>query len=428
MTVLVVDDDVGARALMRRVLVREFNVNVVEADDGVTGLERLLAEPIDLLLLDIRMRVMDGLRTLETVRRSPKYATLPVVMLTGMADQERVARAMQLGVRDFIVKPLTQSMLRERLSRFMGQATPTAAAADARLSLTATDRVLVVDEDETFREFFATTVTLCEVEGADTELAALKQAQRGKLAALFVGRLPGLLDPQVFLQTLRGAMPDRQVPIIAVVPSRELEETRASGAYHGVIVRSFDAGSFARGLAQVLHEGTVARLLFSPASACVSGLATRVSTRFSELLQQEIAVSTQESPAAAGATRWLLGSLTLNCGSAFWELRLHVPFAIALQIQAVLRRLKIDEVSDSHVMALPGELLTTQFATYVRDEAAQIGLKLRISPARVGTLAGSAALTPPEAPAGVMRTFVNAAAQPVGVIQLLPRNTAAGAG
>jgi CheY-like chemotaxis protein len=119
MTVLVVDDDADTRELIRRVLMKDFELRLVEAADGRTALERLSVTRIDMMLLDIRMPGMSGLQVLETVRHMPGQKNLRIFMLTGMADEDEVRRAMQLGVSGVLVKPLTPTLLRERLSRLI---------------------------------------------------------------------------------------------------------------------------------------------------------------------------------------------------------------------------------------------------------------------------------------------------------------------
>jgi CheY-like chemotaxis protein len=119
MTVLVVDDDADTRELIRRVLMKDFELRIVEAADGRTALERLSVTRIDVMLLDIRMPGMGGLQVLETVRHMPGHKNLRVVMLTGMADEDEVRTAMRMGVSGVLVKPLTPTLLRERLSRLI---------------------------------------------------------------------------------------------------------------------------------------------------------------------------------------------------------------------------------------------------------------------------------------------------------------------
>jgi CheY-like chemotaxis protein len=121
MTVLVVDDDADTRELIRRVLMKDFELRIVEAGDGRTALERLALTRIDMMLLDIRMPGMSGLKVLETVRNLPGQRSLRVVMLTGMADEEDVKTALRHGVSAVLLKPLTPTLLRERLTPLITQ-------------------------------------------------------------------------------------------------------------------------------------------------------------------------------------------------------------------------------------------------------------------------------------------------------------------
>jgi CheY-like chemotaxis protein len=103
-TILVVDDDAGIRKLIRRVLADEFGVEIAEADDGLTALQHLLEHRVDIVVLDMWMPIISGLETLETIRRSSDHADVPVVMMSGKADEAGVQRAVRLGVREIIAK------------------------------------------------------------------------------------------------------------------------------------------------------------------------------------------------------------------------------------------------------------------------------------------------------------------------------------
>src|SRR5262245_29376609 len=104
MKVLVVDDDAAIRRTVARLLAKEFAVEVAEADDGVTALQYLLEHTVDVVILDLAMRLMGGLETLETIRRSSTHASVRVVLMTGMADEDGVRRALRLGVKEIIAK------------------------------------------------------------------------------------------------------------------------------------------------------------------------------------------------------------------------------------------------------------------------------------------------------------------------------------
>ena len=115
MRILVIDDDPYIRSGLRRLLVRKYAAEVAEASDGVVGLKCLSDVQYDLVLLDLHMRTMDGMDTLRALRRSPKLGSIPVMMLTGDADESIVATALTLGVQDFLIKPVDATILFERI-------------------------------------------------------------------------------------------------------------------------------------------------------------------------------------------------------------------------------------------------------------------------------------------------------------------------
>jgi two-component system chemotaxis response regulator CheY len=174
MNILVVDDEPAVRQVIRRLLDREFEMNILEADDGVTALDRLLKEPVDLVLLDLSMKVMSGIETLEAIRRSDTYAHLPVVLMTALADELYVRRAVELGIAGFIVKPFTPASLRERLAGIISELQTTRRAAPSArfLEIEPSHRALIVDQSREFRAIASRQLSrLCNVEEAENEFA-----------------------------------------------------------------------------------------------------------------------------------------------------------------------------------------------------------------------------------------------------------------
>ncbi|MAG13303.1 MAG: two-component system response regulator [Spirochaetales bacterium] len=101
--VLVVDDLVFMREVIRDIL-EDAGIEVAgEAADGKSGIKAYAAMKPDVVLMDITMPVMDGLRALRKIRDLDRHAV--VVMCSSLGQQEYIIRAVQLGARDFIVKP-----------------------------------------------------------------------------------------------------------------------------------------------------------------------------------------------------------------------------------------------------------------------------------------------------------------------------------
>ena len=104
--VLIVEDSPTMRQLISFALKRIRGVKIVEANDGVDGLKKLSAQRFDLILTDINMPIMDGLKLVSLVRNDGNYKSIPIVVITTEGAQEDRERALALGANDYITKPI----------------------------------------------------------------------------------------------------------------------------------------------------------------------------------------------------------------------------------------------------------------------------------------------------------------------------------
>ena len=114
---LIVDDSSVMRKIVERAL-RQAGLDqliVHEAGSGTEGLELLKAKPVDLILSDINMPVMDGLEFLRQLRARGLAPGVPVVMITTESSEEHVRQAIQAGAQGYIRKPFTADQVRERV-------------------------------------------------------------------------------------------------------------------------------------------------------------------------------------------------------------------------------------------------------------------------------------------------------------------------
>lgn len=116
--VLIVDDSAAIRKILQRVL-RQAEVpigQVYEAGDGQEALNSLKQQRVGLILSDINMPNMDGLRFLSELRAVGDYKDIPVLMITTEGSQAKVMEAVQLGASGYVRKPFTAEQIKEKLT------------------------------------------------------------------------------------------------------------------------------------------------------------------------------------------------------------------------------------------------------------------------------------------------------------------------
>lgn len=114
--VLVVDDSETIRQQVASAL-EAAGFGVVEAQDGLDGLECLERSELCMVILDINMPRMSGMELLERMHQNPKYAKLPVLMLTTEAQQSMIDRAKKAGARGWMIKPVKLPQLVNAVTR-----------------------------------------------------------------------------------------------------------------------------------------------------------------------------------------------------------------------------------------------------------------------------------------------------------------------
>ena len=117
-TILVVDDDDMNLKMAEFILKKDMKENkVLLADSGMKAIDTLQREKVDLVLLDFQMPVMNGLKTLELIRKREDLKDVAVIFLTAASDRDTVIKAGMMGVVDYIKKPFMPNDLIERVSQ-----------------------------------------------------------------------------------------------------------------------------------------------------------------------------------------------------------------------------------------------------------------------------------------------------------------------
>ena len=115
-TILVVDDD-SAHRTMLRTLVGGWGYDIVEADDGSTGIEEVKKRPFDMILMDVRMLKVSGLEALERIKSF--NPAIPVTIMTAYSSVDTAIEALKKGAYDYLTKPLDFDKLRLTIDRAM---------------------------------------------------------------------------------------------------------------------------------------------------------------------------------------------------------------------------------------------------------------------------------------------------------------------
>jgi two-component system chemotaxis response regulator CheY len=120
MKVLVVDDSSTMRRIIGNCLRSGGEHEIFEAEDGAEAMARLQEmEQADLILTDWNMPNVNGLEFIKQVMESP-YKSIPIIMVTTEAEKAKVVEALRAGAKNYVVKPFTPEVLKEKIAQVTG--------------------------------------------------------------------------------------------------------------------------------------------------------------------------------------------------------------------------------------------------------------------------------------------------------------------
>ena len=121
MKFLVVEDSPTQRRIVVNTLKRLGYEDVVEAEDGTQGLA-VLDGTVEFIITDWNMPNMSGLDFVRAVRSGPVVSGVPILMVTTRSVREDIVQAAQAGVNNYIVKPFTPEVLKQKIDQILGAA------------------------------------------------------------------------------------------------------------------------------------------------------------------------------------------------------------------------------------------------------------------------------------------------------------------
>jgi len=255
--ILTVDDSRAVRTIVGK-QVKELGFDVLEAEDGVQGLEQLEQTQVDLVLLDVTMPNMDGPTMLQKMRESGNKT--PVIMLTSESKRTIVSNAMKLGISDYILKPFKPEELRTKvLSVLQGEpgvdqivqsAAPAAAPepeqdtmSGATVAPTAAGRfvdILVVDDMENvqrkLRSMLPNHVSLAGFTSAQSALASCRE--KVYRVILVDTEIPDV-NSQVLGQQIRVLQPHAALLALALRTANDVTREVKDQGFDDVVFKPF---------------------------------------------------------------------------------------------------------------------------------------------------------------------------------------------
>jgi PAS domain S-box-containing protein len=220
-TVLVIDDDPAARAITRRVLVKE-GYAVIEAADGESGLRLAGERRPDLITLDILMPGMDGWAVLGALKADPALAGIPVILQTLLDDRNM---GFALGASEYLTKPID----RKRLAALVKQYVPVGGGAP----------VLVVEDDPATRQLLSRELTRAgwRVTEAANGRVALDEVARERPAMVLLDLMMPEMDGFEFLDELRRRHSSAEIPVVVITAMTltEADRRRLNGGVERVV-------------------------------------------------------------------------------------------------------------------------------------------------------------------------------------------------
>jgi len=117
---LVVDDSPAMRRQLSHALQRTLGISAVEAADGAEAWKKLAEARFDIVLTDVNMPVMDGLKFIALVRQAGGHRAVPIVVITTEGAEADRGRAMALGANAYLVKPVQSQQVAAAVRRLLG--------------------------------------------------------------------------------------------------------------------------------------------------------------------------------------------------------------------------------------------------------------------------------------------------------------------
>lgn len=327
--ILLVEDEPAVRLLLRRWIERALTAEIWEAGDGLQALETIAEQRIELIIADVKMPLLNGLEMLMLLRSDPSFDRVEVLVASEVAERESVKEPIELGVSDYLLKPLQYDWVTQRLRL----------AAERILALRNLDRddvdrsrtrVLVADADPNYCQYAESAFSgEFSIRTARTVPETLVKALRFKPDAVLLGtNLPGLKIE--FLVDRLTKLTGMESTLVYELTSDRSEPS--DPAIRSVIHRSFVPENLRGELLSALGGGPAPQ---RGVLSWVGGLTPELDTAFFQALGMMTGQEPVRLDAPIDQEPKLFGSITIDSDDQEFEMRLRLDgqpeFAGALQ-------------------------------------------------------------------------------------------------
>lgn len=121
MKILLVDDSPTMRRILQNSLKHLGYEDISEAENGRDALSMLHADQYNFIVTDWNMPEMDGLTFVKTLKEESEFAAIPILMVTTRSQQEDVIEAMRAGVNNYVIKPFTPQVLKQKIDAILAR-------------------------------------------------------------------------------------------------------------------------------------------------------------------------------------------------------------------------------------------------------------------------------------------------------------------
>lgn len=118
-TILVAEDSASVRKFITLAL-KIKGYTVLAAEDGVQAIEKIPNTNIDLIITDLNMPNMDGLKLIKTVRANPEYQSIPIIILSSLSEDEDINLGLSTGANSYLIKPFNSRRIQYEVAKFIG--------------------------------------------------------------------------------------------------------------------------------------------------------------------------------------------------------------------------------------------------------------------------------------------------------------------